>query len=200
MTRIRTSCIVLRQTPFRESSLIVSALAPEGRIDFLQKGARGYGKRKFPEIGLFRELAIEYRPPDAKSTFFSVRDPEVRTVFDSIALHPETYLAACEVAGFLHANTHPMVESAQTYRAFRTLLFRYTQSEEVEPWKMLVKLAFLNENGLIPEPEREEELLLLKHLLAASQGEEEAPPLREEYRERLGQWIDRLLRHHGFRT
>ena len=65
---------------------------------------------------------------------------------------------------------------------------------------MLVKLAFLNENGLIPEPEREEELLLLKHLLAASQGEEEAPPLREEYRERLGQWIDRLLRHHGFRT
>ena len=53
---------------------------------------------------------------------------------------------------------------------------------------------------LISSVKSQEEILLLKHLLAASQGELEAPRLREEYRERLEQWIDRLLRHHGFRT
>ncbi len=201
MTRLKTTCLVLRQTPFRESSLMISALSPDaGKIDFLQKGARGCGKRKFPEFGLFREFSIEYSPPGEKSAFFSVRDPELLTVFDAVALHTESYLAACELAAFLSANTHPMLEALQSYRAFRELLSRAAESGNgTEERKMLVKLAFLNENGLIPEPEREEEERLLNDLLAASQGEREMPCLETEYRKRLSQWIDRLLTHHGFR-
>lgn len=200
MTYRQTTCIVLRQTPFQESGLIVSGLSPDaGRLDFLIKGARSCGKKKFPELGLFRELSLKYRAPDHRSTLFSVREPELLTVFDSVSLHTENYFAACELAAFLTANTRPLLESGQSYRALRTLLTHYSAEDGAEPWQMLVKLAFLNENGLIPEPERESEEELLAHLLAASQGEENPPELPQEYRDRLIRWTDRLLQHHGFR-
>ena len=50
MTAYReTVCLILRHTPFQESSLIVSGISPDaGRLDFLLKGARGLGKKKFP--------------------------------------------------------------------------------------------------------------------------------------------------------
>lgn len=201
MTYLQTTCIVLRHTPFQESSLIVSGISPDaGRLDFLVKGARGCGKKKFPELGLFRELSVKYRPPDRKSTLFSVRDLELLTISDSIALRTENYFAACNLAAFLTANTRPMLESVQSYRAFRTLLAHYSVQDGTEPWQMLVKLAFLSENGLIPEPEHNSEEELLLHLLAASQGEKEPPVLQPSYQERLIRWIDGLLHHHGFRN
>ena len=201
MTAYRqTTCIVLRQTPFQESSLIVSGLSPDaGRLDFLVKGARGCGKKKFPGLGLFRELSLKYRAPDQRSSLFSVREPELLTVFDSVSLRTENYLAACELAAFLTAKTRPLLDSGQSYRALRILLTHYSTEDGTEPWLMLVKLAFLNENGLIPEPERESEEELLEHLLAASQGEKNPPELPQEYRDRLIRWTDGLLRHHGFR-
>ena len=92
-----------------------------------------------------------------------------------------------------------MLETPQTYRAFRILLGNYAAGSAAEPWKMLLKLAFLNENGLVPEPEGTNEEELLAHLLAASQGEEEPPELAPEYLDRLSRWVDSLLTHHGFR-
>lgn len=201
MTAYReTVCLVLRHTPYQESSLIVSGISPDaGRLDFLLKGARGLGKKKFPELGLFREVSLKFRPPERSSTLFSVREIELRTVFDSIANHTENYLTACDLSAFLQANTRPMLETPQTYRAFRILLGNYAAGSAAEPWKMLLKLAFLNENGLVPEPEGTNEEELLAHLLAASQGEEEPPELAPEYLDRLSRWVDSLLTHHGFR-
>ena len=99
-----TVCLVLRHTPYQESSLIVSGISPDaGRLDFLLKGARGLGKKKFPELGLFREVSLKYRPPERSSTLFSVREIELRTVFDSIANHTENYLTACDLSAFLRA-------------------------------------------------------------------------------------------------
>ena len=123
MTAYReTVCLILRHTPFQESSLIVSGISPDaGRLDFLLKGARGLGKKKFPELGLFREVALKYRPPERSSTLFSVREIEQRTIFDSIANHTENYLTACDLSAFLQANTRPMLETPQTYRAFLCL-------------------------------------------------------------------------------
>ena len=76
-----------------------------------------------------------------KGTFYGVGvgpgDPELLTVFDAVALHTESYLAACELAAFLSANTHPMLEALQSYRAFRELLSRAAESgngtEESQP-------------------------------------------------------------------
>ena len=45
----KTTYIILRKIPFQDSSLIVSGLSPEfGRLDFLLRGARGTGAKKFP--------------------------------------------------------------------------------------------------------------------------------------------------------
>ena len=64
----KTTYIILRKIPFQDSSLIVSGLSPEfGRLDFLLRGARGTGAKKFPYAELFRELAIEFRPPKLHS-------------------------------------------------------------------------------------------------------------------------------------
>ena len=60
----KTAYIILRKIPFQESGLIVSGLSPEfGRLDFLLKGVRDTGAKKFLYAELFRELSIEFRPP-----------------------------------------------------------------------------------------------------------------------------------------
>ena len=85
----KTTYIILRKIPFQDSSLIVSGLSPEfGRLDFLLRGARGTGAKKFPYAELFRELAIEFRPPKLHSpgTMCNLTSHELIASFDSIAV------------------------------------------------------------------------------------------------------------------
>ena len=194
----RTTYIVLRHTPFQESSLIISGIAPDlGRLDFVVKGALGTGKKKFPQIGLFRELGVEFRMPEAKSSLMALRHVELLTNFDSLALHTENYLAACEFAKFLLANVKPMLDSEQSYAALKVMLGHFCASGRPEPWLTLARLAFLNESGLIPEPEGAE-FELLNALISASQGVGEMPELSETYFLQVSGWVKKLLRHHGF--
>ena len=119
----KTTYIILRKIPFQESSLIVSGLSPEfGRLDFLLRGARGTGAKKFPYAELFRELAIVFRPPrEHASTLCSLTAHEPVASFDAIALRTGNYLAVCDYAAFLLKHTKPMLEAPETFRALETL-------------------------------------------------------------------------------
>ena len=120
----KTTYIILRKIPFQDSSLIVSGLSPEfGRLDFLLRGARGTGAKKFPYAELFRELTIEFRPPKLHSpgTMCNLTSHELIASFDSIALRIENYLRMCAYAAFLLKHTKPMLEIPGTCRALEVL-------------------------------------------------------------------------------
>ncbi len=198
-TTHRTVYLVLRHTPFQESSLVISGITPDlGRLNCIVKGARRTGKKNFPQIGLFRELGIEFRMPDDPNILVSPGRIDLLMDFDRLAFHTENYIAACEFARFLLTAVKPMLPSEQSYAALKTMLSHLCDSEHPEPWLTLARLAFLNEAGLLPEPAGESEAALLNILLAASQGSVPMPELSDSYVQKLSGWVKKLLFHHGF--
>ena len=195
----RTVVFVLRHTPFQESSLVISGITPDlGRLQFMVKGAKRTGKKSFPLIGLFRELGMEFRLPEDRSSLVVPSHIELLSEFDRIALHTENYIAACDFARLLLAGIKPMLPCEQSYIALKRMLGKLCVSEQPEPWLTLARLAFLNEAGLLPEPEGESEARLLNALLSASQGEGPMPELSDSYVQKLSGWVKKLLLHHGF--
>lgn len=192
------SFIVLRHAPFQESGLLLSGITPDrGRLDFIVRGAKSQGKKKFPAAGLFRELRMEYRLPSGNS-FANLKSMEILACFDGIANHTQHYLTACAFAEFLLENTRPMIDSTEIYKAFRLLLTLYAEGRELTERAVLLKTAFLGGNGMLPSPETEEGANLLETLFSASQGIAGLPHFTQEYWGKLDRRFDDLLRQNGF--
>ena len=202
----KTFYIILRKIPYQESSLIVSGLSPDfGRLDFLLKGARGTGAKKFPYAELFRELVIEFRPPRLHSsgTLCTLTAHEPAEAFDAIAARTENYLAMCDYAAFLLKHTKPMLEAPETFHALETLLFRLTTAENPEFPLAAAKLMFLHESGFVPEISGTNNLRreqLLESLLEYARDRRlPEPALSADYRQKLMQWIRELCEYHDLR-
>lgn len=197
---LKTDYIILRKTPFQETSLIVNGLSPDyGRLDFLLKGACGTGAKKFPYAGLFRELAIEFRETGGNSNLFYMKSHEPKACYDAIANHPENYLKACDYARFLLKHTHSMLELPLTYRSLTVLLRRLAGPVDGTFPVASAKLVFLQESGFVPEagaedPKRASALeAILEYALTEDSP---APPFSEDYRKQLIQWTDALCVYH----
>lgn len=202
---LRTSYIILRKTPFQESSLVVAGLSPDyGRLDFLIKGARSIGRRKFPVAELFRELSIQFREPRGHG-LLTMRSCEPLESFDALALRPGNYMAACEYAAFLLRHTKPMLECHEASLALRTALRRLCAEPSPEPWLCLAKLAFLHESGFVPErlsgedagEGRRQSLLVGALECAAARGP--LPEVSPEYWPKLAKWLDSICSFHSLK-
>ena len=191
----QTDYIILRKIPFQESSLIVSGLSPDyGRLDFLLKGARGTGAKKFPYAGLFRELTVEFRENPSGSGLLYMKSQEPKSSFDSIADFPENYIRLCAWVQFLLRHTRPMLAVRQTYAALRLALARLS-SGGGEFQLAAAELVFLQESGFVPETagnDPEKELLLKQTLDHAVDPDCPEPAASPEKREQLIRWIRSL--------
>lgn len=206
----RTNYIILRKTPFQDSSLIVAGISPDyGRLDFLLKGARSIGSKKFPNAELFREFSIEFRESKSRSGFFSMQSSDPIAFHDMIAGNLDNYLAACEHASFLLKNSQPMLEMPLTYRSMSIMLSYLGKEPKPEPWRSLAKLVFLYEGGFVPEAEMFDDVdvesakrsRLLHSLLEYATGEPgaEKPEISDAYFARLSGWIDALITYHSLK-
>lgn len=196
---LRTDYIILRKVPFQESSFVVSGISPDyGRLDFLLKGVRGTGARKFPCIGLFRVLGVEFRENRTSSSLLYMSSYELKRDFDRIACYPENYIRLCGWIQFLLKHTRPMLELHQTYRSFLLALSRLCSPAGGEFQLAAAELVFLYESGFVPDmrendPKRAAALTaLLAYALEESAPE---PEFSDEYRRRLIQWIHSLSRY-----
>ncbi len=214
---LRTRYMILRKTPFQESGLIVAGISPDyGRLDFLWKGGRRIGAKKFPEAGLFREFAIEFRDPGNRSGgLLGMSSCEMIVLHDRIAGDLENYLAVCEQASFLLRHSRPMLEMPLVYGAFRNMLFHLEGVEGSSRyfWQMLVKLVFLHEGGLIPEERVDDSgegvcssldsrrSAVLRRLIAFAVGGSggEIKGISSEYLRRLSTWVDALCSYHSLK-
>lgn len=186
----RTSYILLRKTPFQESSLIVSGFSPDyGRIDFLLKGAKLVGKKKFPEAELFREFQVIFREAKNADGLANLISAEFVASHDGIAARPDHYISACNFAAFLLRNTKPMLPVPMTFCAFQLLLSRLEKSSTSEPWLSLAMYAFLYENGFVPQGEDAQQERLLAYAIDPGR---KIPEDKNDFWKRFRIWIDNL--------
>ena len=194
----QTDYIILRKVPFQESSLIVSGLSPEyGRLDFLLKGVRGSGAKKFPYAGLFRELSVEFRENHTGTGLLYMRSQEPKCSFDSISEHPENYLRMCSWAQFLLKHTRPMLAVNRMYAALHLALVRLCGGGG-EFQLAAAELVFLHESGFVPDmtgEDPEKERLLHRILDYALDPGSPEPGLAPGFQDKLIQWIRALSRY-----
>jgi len=184
--------IILRKQPYKESSLIVSGLSGEfGRLDFIAKGAGKISKKKFPTIDLFRIVSIDFNPD--KDTLQSIYKAEIVENFDAIAESPASFRDACSIASFVLKNTKTHMHCDFLFKSVRTALSRLCAAPGKFPCLALVKLAYLSENGLLPESDKK-----MDNLLAAASGDSDNTGLKdEEGTNKISQWLDNLCVYHG---
>ena len=100
---IDTRFLVLRLTPYSDSSLIVAGLSPDaGQLHFMLRGARRLGPRSFPVVDLFRVLQVSYRDRGGELHHFSRADRVAD--YGGVARHLTAYRTAAWLARFALAN------------------------------------------------------------------------------------------------
>lgn len=203
MKKEQTQFIVLRKIPYGETSWIVSSLSLEyGKLDFIIKGARKTSKRSFPVIDLFREIKGSCALKN--SGLSKVTSPDLIANFDSLAVNQGSYMAACNIAQFVTANTQPMLQMPLLYAALKNIFTALAAESINSPWFTFVKLVYLYEQGLLPDTlcgsesrqaEAEKELLLQSIIQYACEGGElDVDP---SYWPLFSSWVDSLCSFNG---
>ncbi len=160
----KTEYLVLSKKPYSETSLLVFGLSPDcGRLDFIAKGARRYGGKKFPVLDVFRCFSVQYA--SSKNSLKTWREADLETDFAVLAQDTETYRSACWLAGFALANCLPEQPVPRFYQALKNAFGYLTQlvlnakqagqSEDAGGRRAAAVVAclivFLDESGLLPE-------------------------------------------------
>ena len=148
----KTRYMILRKTPFRDTSLVVAGISPDhGRLDFVLKGARAIGKKQFPTADVFREYLIEFRPSRRAESMPTLVSMDLAASHDGIAQSMDCYLAACAFAAETLRRAQPMLEMPLTWQAFSVMLTRMERLLSTKIPLMLARLAVLREHGMLSD-------------------------------------------------
>ena len=206
MSNVSTDLLVLRKTPYKETSLIINTLSRDyGRLDFIVQGGKRVSKKSFPVIDLFREIHAEFKMNE--SGFNKLYSKELVANHDAIVNYPDNYLAACEITKFLSANTQPHLAVPMLYTAAKNSLAQLSVCKQAVPWAAIVKLVYLFEQGLLPEllggegsrESEESKRELLDRIICFALGKLDVPEINLNYWRILGEWVDSLCSYHGLR-
>ncbi len=196
---ISTPVLVLRKTPYSETSVIAVTLSPEyGRLDFMIRGAKQISKKKFPQVDLFRELEVHFNYKS--SGLNNMHSVEILNTFDGIANFPRNYMSACEISNFILRNSQAMNPSPEVYASFKTALSAMSKSKTDIPWTGLVKLVYLDEHGFLPESinfdSNTKRKDIIKNLLSSVIVDTPLPVYPQETWQKLAEWVDSLCKYH----
>lgn len=195
----QSSVIILRRTDYRESDMIVSGVSPDfGRLELIAYGARKIGEKKFPVVDLFTELDVEFEP--AENGLSKLRQAELRTSFSALAEQLPIFRLAGKIAAFVLKNSAPDLPMALSYDALRNVLGNLALCAAGKPavWSpeaagVVVKLVFLQENGLLPEFDRPDVTRLFETIVEAGIEGAALPDYSPDYWARLGNYLNTLL-------
>lgn len=191
-----TEFLVLRKTPFDDSSFLVAGVSPqEGRMT-LRMGAPTARTRARAGGGcdLFQLLQVEY---SQKGDIGSARQSTILRDFSAVALHRDSFEAACFLARFTLENLLHLPMPAYTQALLVALERLAHPVEGLPPEGVLVPaaLAYLNENGVLsPVDLTPREAAQCQMLLEMASGAGEPLPLSPQVWKALWQWTwGRLL-------
>lgn len=193
--------LVLRKTPYSESSLVVAVLTPdEGQQHFMLKGERRPGKKRFPAADLFRHVRIGYRP--SKRELHTAREIDCVTAYDAIAGTPLHYRTATWLCRLALRNTVAQVPAPDLFAALENAFCRLAGPQCNRAAIVLgVCFVLLDEAGLLPElPPAGAHARQLHGLVAFAMRPEAPPP---DYAaanwDELGRWMKNFWRQVGLR-
>ena len=190
----KTRYMILRKTPFRDTSLVVAGISAEhGRLDFVLKGARAIGKKQFPTADIFREFLLEFRPSRRAESMPSLVSLDFTAAHDGVAQSMDCYLAACSFASETLRRAQPMLEMPLAWQAFSVMLTRMERTLSPEIPLMLARLAVLREHGFLsgatPYPE-----LVAPLFRCAVDADAPWPDLDETTLGRIAGWVETRYR------
>lgn len=216
MSLVTTNLIVLRKTPYMETSLIISGLSPDfGKLDLLAKGELKISSKKYPVIDLFREIQVSFHE-SLNSTLHSITTAELVAEHDNIGEVPENFLLANKLGNFLLSNTQPDLPCPQTSIILGNVLVHLGSAGNEELIKgrffgqlwnrlhcsVILKMGFLHENGFMPdnlsndETQNYEQQLFIEQVVEAGIGDMELPERANKYWLQLDKWLDSICEYH----
>lgn len=195
--------IVLRLTPYRESALVAAGLSPEyGRVDLVAHGARKSGGKEFPVLDVYRHLTVTFSPSRNGGELATAREIELVNAFPNLPRRMENLEFMAKVSRFLLRNTVPDSPQPMTFDALCNLLAAFDGTGggwSVRQAAILIKLTFLYENGVMPEPsgmaaaDAEKLSALYERLIECAVSGDAFPQLSESYCEQFDQYLNSLI-------
>ena len=190
----KTRYMILRKTPFRDSSLVVAGISADyGRLDFVLKGARAIGKKQFPTADVFREYLLEFRPARRAESMPMLVSLDLTASHDGIAQSMDCYLAACSFAVETLRRAQPMLEMPLAWQAFSVMLTRMERALSKKIPLMLARLAVLREHGMlsdvVPYPD-----LIAPLFRCAVEADAPWPEIDETTLNRIDSWVETRFR------
>lgn len=195
---VTSEFLVLRKTPYAETSLVVAGLTPDhGQVHLILKGARRLGKRSFPALDLFRLVRVTYR--EGKGDLHSPSEVETIEDYGNLVRKTELYQAAGQLARFALANVLPGVAHPNVFQALRVALARFADAAQetaglADAAHVCLHLAYLHEAGWLPTQTDQRTRRQCARLLDMAGGGTPLVLPTETWRE-LRNWTDALLRH-----
>jgi recombinational DNA repair protein (RecF pathway) len=198
---VTTDYLVLRKTPYAETSLVVAGITPDhGQVHLILKGARRLGKRSFPALDLFRQVRVSYR--EGKGEMHSPSEVEPVEDFGNLARHVGLYRSAGQLARFVLSNVLPDVAHPAVFQALRVALARFAAAEAepaglADSAHVCLHLAYLHEGGWLSGQNDERTQRQCAQLLDMALGGSPLALRPETWRE-LRNWTESLLRQAEF--
>lgn len=196
---ISGSFIVLDKLPYRESSLLLRGVSPDyGRISFVLHGAQ---TAKRPVADLYRELEIEFEDREKVQEMYTARKAEILTDFTPLAEHRKSFLMAGKIGAFLLGNMPVGTAQPYTYDSLRSTLANLVLAGSGQEWSLVqcsvvIKTAFLYENGMLPEGADTAQNEFLENLVASGIDNSPLPECPEKYYEAVNSWLNSLIQYH----
>jgi len=136
---------------------MVSAVSPDwGRMELVCYHAQSFSGKKFPVLDCFNELEIGFEFADQQPA--KLVEAELLTSFAPVADRLEIFRLAGKIGNFVLKNSAPELPMAIVYDTLRHVLgnLALNASQGNALWTpeacgAVIKLACLQENGLLPE-------------------------------------------------
>lgn len=203
---MQSEFIVLRKTPYRDNALVLSGISPDfGKLEVIAYGAAGSSKpNSFPVADIYRVLSVTLKDNDleqGKNGLLAAKDIELIEDFPDLPRKLDNLKFIGKIGGFLLRNTVFESPLPLVYDALRSLL-RILSNNEVWSQReaaIVIKLTFLYENGLLPEPENMSAeaagkvMMLYEKIIECAVDAEPLPKLSVEYYLQLDSYLNMLI-------
>ena len=194
--------IVLDKRPYKEAALLLREVNPDyGRVSFILHGGQSFSK-KAPQADIFREVEVEFEDDNTGRELFTAKKMETIVDFSGLADNSRNYRMAGKIAAFLLNNMPPGDVQLHTYETLRSVLCNLSGIDTGhEPWSLMqcsvvMKTAFLYENGMLPEAVGAEQNEFLENLVASGVDNSPLPECKESYWDSLNNWLNELISFH----
>lgn len=204
---MQSEFIVLRKIPYRENALVLSGISPDfGKLEVIAYGAAGSSKpNSFPVADIYRVLGVNLKDNDleqGKTGLLTAKELELLEDFPDLPRKLDNLKFLGKIGGFLLRNTVFESPLPLVYDALRSLLRILSNSGEVWSQReaaIAIKLTFLYENGLLPEPENMSAcaagkiMTLYEKIIECAVDAEPLPRLSAEYYLQLDSYLNTLI-------